>query len=113
MMAEHGTAQAALDALPEVARAAGVKTYQPCPLAVVEEEMKRARFAGAQLIARGSDAYPPALAEIADAPPLLWAMGDVSVLHRPTVALVGARNASSLGLRMARKLAGALAQEGI
>ncbi|WP_421703513.1 DNA-processing protein DprA [Aliiroseovarius sp.] len=112
LMNEHGSAQAALEALPEVARAAGVKDYQPCPVAVVEDEIKRAQFAGAQLIARGSADYPPALTEISDAPPLLWAMGDIACLHRPTVALVGARNASSLGTRMARKLAGELADAG-
>ncbi|WP_300513765.1 DNA-processing protein DprA [Aliiroseovarius sp.] len=113
LIREHGTAQAALDALPEVARAAGVKDYQPCPVAVVEDELSRARFAGARLIAFGSAEYPAALTEIPDAPPLLWAMGDIATLHRPTVALVGARNASSLGTRMARKLAGDLAQAGI
>ena len=112
LMNEHGSAQAALEALPEVARAAGVKDYQPCPTAVVEDEMKRAQFAGARLIARGSDDYPAALTEISDAPPLLWAMGDINCLHRPTVAMVGARNASSLGTRMARKLAGELAEAG-
>ena len=112
LMDEHGTAQAALDALPEVARAAGVKDYQPCPLAVVEDELKRARFAGARLVARGASDYPATLTDISDAPPLLWAMGDISTLHRPTVALVGARNASSLGTRMARKLAAELAEAG-
>ena len=112
LMTEHGSAKAALEALPAVARAAGVKEYQPCPMAVVEEEMKRARFAGARLIAHGTPEYPPALTEISDAPPLLWAMGDITTLHRPTVALVGARNASSLGTRMARKLAGDLAEAG-
>lgn len=112
LMYEHGSAQAALEALPEVARAAGVKDYQPCPMAVIEDEMKRAQFAGARLVARGSDDYPVTLTEISDAPPLLWAMGDITCLHRPTVALVGARNASSLGTRMARKLAGELAEAG-
>ncbi len=112
LMDEHGTAQAALEALPEVASAAGVSKYQPCTMAVVEDEMKRARFAGARLIAYGSPEYPKPLTDIPDAPPLLWAMGDTSILARPMVALVGARNASSLGTRMARKLAGDLAEAG-
>ncbi len=112
LMAEHGTAQAALEALPDVARAAGVKTYAPCPRAVAEDEMKRGRFAGATLIAFGSKSYPPALATIPDPPPLLWAIGDIALAHRPVVALVGARNASSLGTRMAHKLAADLAEEG-
>ena len=112
LMAEHGSAQAALDALPEVARAAGVRDYRPCPLAVVEEEMKRARFAGARLVAYGSAEYPADLARIPDPPPLLWALGDLDLATRPMVALVGARNASSLGTRMARKLAAELGEAG-
>ena len=112
LMAEYGSAQAALDALPEVARAAGVRDYRPCPLAVVEEEMKRARFAGARLVAYGSAEYPADLARIPDPPPLLWTLGDLDLATRPMVALVGARNASSLGTRMARKLAAELGEAG-
>jgi len=112
LMQEHGCAQAALESLPDVARAAGVQKYLPCPLAVVENEMKAARFAGARLIAFGAPDYPAALADIPDPPPLLWAIGDVSLLRQPSVAIVGARNASSLGTRMARKLSVDLSQAG-
>ncbi len=112
LMHEHGTAQAALDALPEVARAAGVHDYRPCPPQVAEAELDRARRAGARMIAFGSADYPQALATIPDPPPILWAIGDIALLKRPMVAMVGARNASSLGLRMARKLAGELADAG-
>jgi DNA processing protein len=112
-MAEHGTAQAALDALPEVARAAGAQEYQICPEGVALAELKAGRRAGARLICAGSPAYPADLAEIADAPAVLWALGDLSLLARPRVALVGARNASSLGLRMARRLAEGLGAAGI
>ena len=112
LIAEHGSAQAALDALPEVARAAGATHYTPCPVAAAHEEMRTARRAGARMICIGEAAYPAALAEIADAPPLIWAIGDIAVLSRPAIAIVGARNASSLGLRMARALARELAEEG-
>ncbi len=111
-MAEHGSARAALDALPEVARAAGVRNYRPCPLAVAEDEIRRARFAGARLVAFGSPEYPADLATIPDPPPLMWALGDPALTTRPMIALVGARNASSLGIRMARKMAGELAEAG-
>jgi DNA processing protein len=50
--------------------------------------------------------------DLPDAPPVLWARGDLSLLDRPTVAMVGARNASSLGLRMARRLAETLGAAG-
>jgi len=113
LMAEHGTAQAALDALPEVARAAGAQDYQICPEGVALAELKAGQRAGARLICAGSPDYPADLAEISDAPAVLWALGDLALLARPRVALVGARNASSLGLRMARRLAEGLGAAGV
>ncbi|WP_275394706.1 DNA-processing protein DprA [Aliiroseovarius sp. Z3] len=112
LLSEHGSAQAALAALPDVAAEAGVKDYAPCPPEVAEAELRRARFAGASMVTWGTKAYPELLSEIADPPPFLWAMGDVSLLHRPMVALIGARNASSIGLRMARKLSRDLSEAG-
>ena len=105
LLAEHGTAQNALEALPEVARAAGVTGYEICPAGVVEAELKVAKAARARLLCLGAPDYPKQLAQIADAPPMLWAIGDIEHLHRPAIAMVGARNASSLGARMARALA--------
>jgi DNA processing protein len=105
MMAEHGTAQAALEALPEVARAAGVSDYETCPAGVAEAELRAGRRAGARLIVHGSADYPAELMDLSDAPAVLWAMGDPALLQRPKIAVVGARNASSLGTRMARRLA--------
>ncbi|WP_095588767.1 DNA-processing protein DprA [Actibacterium ureilyticum] len=105
LMAEHGSADAALDALPEIARTAGVKDYAPFARDDALRELDRGRAAGATLIAHGMPAYPALLHDLSDAPPLLWISGRADLLQRPTVALVGARNASSLGIRMARKLA--------
>ena len=113
MIRAHGTAQAALGALPEVARAAGVSDYQPCPEDVALGELRAGRRAGARLICYGSPDYPRALAGIEDAPPVLWALGRQELLHSPMVAMVGARNASSLGLRMARRLAKGLGEAGV
>ncbi|WP_330848813.1 hypothetical protein [Mangrovicoccus ximenensis] len=83
LIEEHGTAQAALDALPEVARAAGVSGYEPCPAEAARAEMKAARRCGARLICLGDPDYPALLAETADAPPLLWAIGRTELLHSP------------------------------
>ena len=112
LLGEHGTAQDALLALPGVARAAGVENYEICPEPVVLAELKAARRQGARLIARGDALYPPDLSQIADAPPLLWVVGNAEMLTRPMVSLVGARNASSLGLRMARALSADLGKAG-
>ncbi|WP_299738396.1 DNA-processing protein DprA [uncultured Roseobacter sp.] len=112
LLTEHGTAQNALAALPEVARAAGVEKYEICPEAVVQAELNAARAAGARLIMHGTPAYPEILSELDDAPPFLWVLGDPDLLNRPMISLVGARNASSLGTRMARALARDLGQQG-
>ncbi|NCO85573.1 MAG: DNA-protecting protein DprA [Rhodobacterales bacterium] len=112
LMGEHGTAQAALRALPDMARASGIADYAPCPEPVVLAEMKAARACGARLLCHGEPAYPADLMDIEDAPPLLWLRGDPGLLGRPMVALVGARNASSLGTRMARALAAELSAAG-
>ncbi|WP_324753746.1 DNA-processing protein DprA [Roseovarius sp. Pro17] len=112
LLAEHGTAQAALQALPEVAKTAGMNDYTTCPEGVVLAEMRAARMAGAQLMCVTDPLYPAALRDIPDPPPMLWAMGDIGALARPKVAMVGARNASSLGTRMARALASELSKEG-
>lgn len=112
LLAEHGSARAALRALPSVARAAGIEGYAPCPEGVALAEYRRGLAQGARLLLRGDADYPPALALLPDAPPLLWALGDVALLSRPMVALVGSRNASSLGLRMARSLAAGLGEKG-
>ncbi|MBT3142714.1 DNA-protecting protein DprA [Phaeobacter gallaeciensis] len=112
LLAEHGTAQNALAALPKVARDAGVKGYEICPIGVVDAELKAAKAAKAQLLCLGDARYPKQLATLSDAPPVLWALGDVSTLNRPTIAMVGARNCSSLGTRMARALAHDLGAQG-
>ncbi len=113
LMSEHGNAGEALDALPEVAAAAGVKDYQICAQEIVEAEWQNAMRAGAVPIAFGSDQYPTLLAEIPDPPPILWCIGRIDELAKPAIALVGARNASSLGTRMAKKLAGELGEAGL
>ena len=112
LMAEHGSAQAALLALPDIAREAGLAEYETCPEALIAAEYRAARAARARLICLGDPDYPATLAQIADAPPLFWAVGDPALLARPMLALVGARNASSLGTRMARWLARELGEAG-
>ena len=112
LLEEHGTAQNALDHLPEVARAAGVENYAPCSKDFAISELKRGSQCGAKLIFRGTPEYPTTLNDLVDAPPLFWAAGNIDLLHKPVLGIVGARNASSLGTRMARFLASTLGEEG-
>ena len=112
LIAEYSSAQNALDALPKVARDAGVNGYKICPASVIDAEIKAAKVVKARLLCLGDVDYPSQLADLKDVPPLLWALGDPKILQSPIVALVGARNASSLGTRMARALAHELGEQG-
>ncbi|HEX6161624.1 MAG TPA: DNA-processing protein DprA [Thermoanaerobaculia bacterium] len=66
-----------------------------------------------RVIVRGDDAYPPLLAHIVDPPLVLHYRGDLSLLTRPAVALVGSRHCSAYGKNAARTLADALARSGV
>ncbi|SDH15394.1 DNA-processing protein DprA [Alloyangia pacifica] len=112
LLSEHGSAAGGLAALPEVAARAGVEGYRVCPEGVVHAEMEAGARAGARLLFHGGPDYPPGLRELEDAPPMLWMIGQGALMRRPAVALVGARNASSLGARTARLLARGLAEAG-
>ncbi|MFN4100764.1 MAG: DNA-processing protein DprA [Pararhodobacter sp.] len=112
LMAEHGSAQAALEQLPVIARAAGVDDYIAFPADEARREIDAGLRKGARLLFLGAPDYPAALAALTDPPPVLWSRGRAPVLDMPAVAVVGARNASSLGARMARKLAEGLGYHG-
>lgn len=104
LLARFGSASAALSALPDLAARGGSGGYQACSERQGAEEMDRAARVGARMLRLGEAGYPARLAEISDPPPFLWALGDAALATRDGVAVIGARNASSLGLRMARTL---------
>ncbi|MEM6408328.1 MAG: DNA-processing protein DprA [Pseudomonadota bacterium] len=112
LLGEHGSAEAALEALPQVASKAGVAKYAPFSTKAAQEELQKGKRLGAKLLCFGTVGYPKQLADLPDPPPVLWALGDISLTERPNVALVGARNASSLGTRMAGQLAKTLGEAG-
>jgi DNA processing protein len=104
--------RAALEALPDLVTRAGARAYAAAESGAVEAEFEAAARAGARLLCLGAPDYPAALAEVADAPPALWALGDPRLAAEPCVALVGARNASAAGRRMAALLAEGLGAAG-
>ena len=111
-MNQHGSAESALAVLPQIAAEAGVKNYHAFSRDAALKEWEAASQFGAHPVAYGSEAYPDTLAAIPDPPPFLWCIGNPDFMQRPMLALVGARNASSLGTRMARKLAAELGDAG-
>lgn len=113
LIQRFGTPEAALEALPELARHGGRKRpIRIAPRADVEAEAETLARFGASLIALSEPAYPAALAAIDDAPPLISLKGNPGLLDRPAAALVGARNASANGRLLAARLAADLAEAG-
>ncbi len=109
LLRRFGTAAAAIDALPGLSRRGG----RGKPVRVVdrrdaEREVAALTAVGGRLIAMCEPDYPPALAAIEDAPPVISVLGDAGLLNRPCVGMVGARNASAIGMKFARGLANAL-----
>jgi len=85
----------------------------PRVLSDAEREMEAVVSAGARLVARGEPDYPPLLAHIEDAPPLLSMIGSSDLFANPAVAVVGARNASINGIRFAQRFAAGLGGAGV
>jgi DNA processing protein len=113
LLDRFGGAAAALAALPELARRAGrARPLQLCSRAAAARELEAVTRLGARLLALAEPDYPEALAAIEDAPPLLGVLGRVELPGRPTIAVVGARNASANGRRLAEDLAAELGRRG-
>jgi DNA processing protein len=108
----YGSAGAALDALPELSRRGGARSIRVATLAEAEREMARAAAFGVSFVAIGERDYPDRLRRIASAPPLVALRGDPSCLARPMAGLVGSRNASIAGIKMAALLARGLGEAG-
>jgi DNA processing protein len=113
LIARFGSAQSALDAIPDLARRGGGKPPRLFTSNEAEREVARAEKLGARYLTLGQGLYPSLLAELDDAPPLLISKGDRRLLDRPSVAMVGARNASAAACRFARTLAHNLGKEGL
>ena len=113
LLRHFGSARAALERLPDLARRGGASRPQRiCSEADARAELEASTKLGVRLIAPGEDGYPPRLSELDDAPPLLGVRGIRDVLMRPIIAIVGSRNASAAGLKFAQMLARDLADAG-
>ena len=111
LLNHFGSAVAALDAVPELARRGGRPIRLPSE-ADAERELAALAASGARLVALGEPDYPPALRATDDAPPLLSVRGDGDCLTRPAVGIVGSRNASIAGRKFAALLARRLGEAG-
>jgi DNA processing protein len=102
LMRRHGSAERALQSLPAApTREAAAR------------ELDAGLAGGARLLLADDPRFPPTLAAIDGAPPVLWILGDLEILGRPSIAIVGARSASAAGRRFARELAAGLGEAGL
>lgn len=112
LVQRYKTPQNALGSLPELASRGGRK--RPLKIASrvsVEKELITTRSHGADIITMESPAYPPLLRQIDSAPPVITVKGRLDLLESPLFAIVGARNASAMGKKMAFQLAQSLGQQ--
>ena len=113
LLAHFGSAQLALERLPELARRGGAsRPSRICSETEAEAELAATRKLGVELLAPGEAGYPPRLATLDDAPPLLSVRGPRETPMRPMIAIVGSRNASGAGLKFAGQLARELGEAG-
>ncbi|ESW64985.1 DNA-processing protein DprA [Mesorhizobium sp. RSR380A] len=108
-----GSAEAALEMLPELMISGGAKRIMRIPsVEEAEAELDAASENGARFVGIGEADYPPMLKNMDNPPPLIAVKGEAAVFRLPAVAIVGARNASLAGIKMARMLAADLGRDG-
>jgi DNA processing protein len=113
LIRRYGDANAALEALPNILNRRGKSASIAIPdQDLIEQEMMAMDEAGIHLLAACEPDYPPYLKAIDPPPPLISILGKTDILHAPSVAIIGSRNASAIGLRFARQIAGELGDAG-
>jgi DNA processing protein len=113
LLTHFGSARSALARLPELARRGGAsRSTRLCSEDDARAELAASTKLGIHLLAPEEAGYPPRLAMLEDAPPLLGVLGATDTLMRPMIAIVGSRNASGAGLKFASRLAHELGEAG-
>ena len=113
LMARFGSAREALRELPRLARRGGGKQFEIPHLDEAAREIDATAKIGGRIIAGCEPDFPQGLAALDPPPPVISLLGHAVLLRREMIAIVGARNASALGRRLAGNLAGDLSREGL
>jgi len=109
LLARCGAASEALSALADLSQG----RLRPAPRSEAEQELEACAARGVRILGALEPAYPDLLRQIDNPPPILSVLGDVKLWRRPCVAIVGAREASAAGLRIAADMARGLGQAGV
>jgi DNA processing protein len=112
LIERHRSAAAALAVLPRLTAPSG-RPFAPFPEAEARREAEALVRMGGQFLHLGGPGYPPLLAQLDDAPPVIAVLGDAGLLARRQVGIVGARAASAGGRRIAEELAAGLTMAGL
>ena len=113
LIARFGNANEALPAASRLARRGGGAVLRSPSEAEAVEEIERLAALGGRIIASVESDFPAGLAALDPPPPIIAVLGHVSLLKRGMAAIVGARNASALGIKLATKLASDLGHAGL
>jgi DNA processing protein len=97
----------------KVPAAAAQHVFDGKARAAAEQEWQRVCGHGVEIVTFGCAAYPERLKEIYDPPPVLWVRGDVGLLARPSIAIVGTRHPTPYGTGIAEMLGRDLAARGM
>jgi DNA processing protein len=113
LISHYGTAAAALEALPELAKRGGAAArIKICPIEDAERELIKCESVGARFIAIGEPDYPPILRNADQSPPLLSVIGSSQTLKRKCISIVGSRNASISGMKLTQRFSAELGEHG-
>lgn len=113
LIQRFGSAQLAIEALPEISARGGAKrVIYPPDESIIYNELECARKMKARFIAIGEPDYPPSLRRMEFAPPMIAMIGDTQVFKRTAIAIVGSRNSSAAGIKITQNIASDLSQAG-
>jgi DNA processing protein len=113
LLLRFGSAGKALEALPDLAGRAGGKRFVAAAPDGISREVERLQATGARYLFIDDSDYPALLAQLENAPAVITYTGNLQLVRRNVVAIVGARNASAAGCRMARTIAQGLGEAGL
>ncbi len=113
LLARFPDVREALDAAPRLARRGGRRELEITAEADAKAELERLTRLHGRMLACVEPEFPLALAALDPPPPVISVIGDIPLFQREMVAVVGARNASGLGIKLAGVIAGDLSRAGL
>lgn len=113
LIARFGNASTALKEVPRMAQRGGAGNFVLPPEGEAERELAALEKVGGRLIAACEPDFPPGLAALDPQPPLISVIGNIHLLQKNMIAVVGARNASALARKFAQILSRDLGQAGL